>query len=112
MHSLGGHFSISHTADRLLSVADGSSSSVKNRLTQMARYCGTSSDEILRMNDLRRDELVEGQVLRLPSHPDGIGGASDQNGSNASPLMKSFMPERQAQREIWRGIRGEKRIAL
>lgn len=79
-------------------------------LTQIAKICGTSSDEILRMNDLRRGELEDGQVLRLPATRALPETSAD--GAAAPALPKSFSPEAQSQREIWRGVRGQKRIAL
>jgi peptidoglycan/xylan/chitin deacetylase (PgdA/CDA1 family) len=60
--------------------------------------CNITQAELLRANDLRRGELRDGQVLRLP------GITPDQ--------QQAINPERQRAREIWRGIRGQKRVAL
>lgn len=68
-------------------------------LEKLAATCGLSTAELLRLNNLRRGELLDGQVLQIPKPPDGSTNASMQ-------------PDRQRAREIWRGIRGQKRIAL
>ncbi|MGI8908745.1 MAG: polysaccharide deacetylase family protein [Candidatus Sumerlaeaceae bacterium] len=69
-------------------------------LEKIAAICGTSSANVLRQNALSRAELRDGQVLQLP-RPAGD-----------APEIAALQPERQRAREIWRGIRGQKRIAL
>jgi peptidoglycan/xylan/chitin deacetylase (PgdA/CDA1 family) len=67
-------------------------------LEKLSAMCSMTPSQLLAVNNLKRSELRDGQVLRLP----GVNGA-DQQGINA---------ERQRAREIWRGIRGDKRVAL
>ena len=69
-------------------------------LDRIASACGTNAADVLRQNALRRSELRDGQVLQLPKP---AGGA---------PQLSAFEPGRQRSREIWRGIRGQKRVAL
>lgn len=64
----------------------------------LAKACGVTFGEILEANNLKRGELRDGQVLRVPI-PD-----------IEPPPM--FSAETQAAREIWRGIRGRRQIAL
>lgn len=66
--------------------------------SRLARAAGISLDELLKENALTWKELREGQVLRVP-----------RTGGEPDPLLT---PERQRSREVWRGIRGKKRIAL
>ncbi|MCX7625779.1 MAG: polysaccharide deacetylase family protein [Candidatus Sumerlaeaceae bacterium] len=69
----------------------------------IARACGSSTEELLQLNHLTWESLRDGQVLRLPSNC-----ASSSSGSH----LRFFSPDSQMSREIWRGLRGGKRIAL
>lgn len=66
-------------------------------LSQWAGACSTGSREILKINNIRADQLSGGQVIYLPE-----------------PVKETSLTEplRQAEREINRGIRGRKQVAL
>jgi len=73
--------------------------STSDSLDRIAAACGTSAADILKGNNLRRSELRDGQVLQVPR----------VTGDDAPA---AFSKERQLAREVWRGIRGGKRVAL
>lgn len=79
-------------------IPDGSYRAVvwsnSENLKKLAASAGVSSSELLKINRLRSSELREGQVLRVPLRGD----------SEAVPPRLD--------REVWRGIRGRKQIAL
>lgn len=66
-------------------------------LNRIAAACGTTADQILKDNKLTYATLREGQALRIPAPT-----------SDAS----TFEPSQQLRREVWRGVRGRKQIAL
>ncbi|MBX7244369.1 MAG: polysaccharide deacetylase family protein, partial [Candidatus Sumerlaeaceae bacterium] len=66
----------------------------------------TSPEQILADNLLRQEELREGQMLRVPV-PIAM---ADPNSTGILP--RAFNPAEQMKREVWRGIRGRKQIAL
>lgn len=66
-------------------------------LRDLARATSCTAQQILELNNIHASELQSGQVLLVP---DPVA---------SSPL---FDPARQAEREVWRGVRGKKRIAL
>jgi len=71
-------------------------------LSAIARVCGATPQDLLQLNRLTWKSLRDGQALRLPQPCD----LSHQD------LPKFFNADIQMQREIWRGIRGYKRVAL
>lgn len=85
---------------RPLAIKDGFASIVwsdSDALSQIGKACETTGKRILDDNKLEDSRLVEGQALRVPvpviEHP-------------------ALDPMRQLRREVWRGVRGRKRIAL
>lgn len=77
--------------------------SASDSFAAIARVCGSTADELLELNRLTWQSLREGQVLRLP--PECM----------RTPLgaeLSFFSPQKQMSREIWRGMRGARRIAL
>lgn len=72
-------------------------------LSALARSCSTTPQAILSLNRLRYEDLRSGQVLRLPS---------PQVVETTSMLSKVLAPHEQLQREIWRGVRGKRAVAL
>lgn len=77
--------------------------SPSDSLAAIARVCGITADEVLELNHLTWQSLREGQVLRVPP--------SCQLSFSVAELS-FFSPHKQMSREIWRGMRGTKRIAL
>ncbi|MGC8741191.1 MAG: polysaccharide deacetylase family protein [Candidatus Sumerlaeaceae bacterium] len=71
-------------------------------LAAIAGVCGTTSHELLALNHLTWQTLREGQVLRLP--PNCFARET------TSPSF--FSPRVQMAREIWRGPRGQRALAL
>ncbi len=70
----------------------------------IAKCVGVSAEELLALNDLTWKTLRAGQALRLPRLTPEC--------PDAERVPRFFSPEVQMEREIWRGVRGRKRIAL
>lgn len=66
-------------------------------LSDLGRATGASARDILEANALTSDQLREGQALRVPTPREP---------------MRMFDPARQIEREVWRGLRGRKQVAL
>ena len=101
----------------------------RDSMPPVARACGTSVSRILDLNILTADELEEGQALIVPAPPwlrkdeawhlpflslAVLGIKPDKPPAPAVPadLPKAFVPEQEKCREIWRGVRGRRQIAL
>lgn len=72
----------------------------RDTLSDLAKAAGISTNQILALNRLSMSQLRDGQVLRLPAL------------STSSSLDIQPSPDVQRSREVWRGVRGKKRIAL
>lgn len=75
-----------------------------DRLATIAGCVGVTAEELLALNNLTWKTLRAGQALRLPRL------APECPNMQRVPLF--FAAEVQMEREIWRGVRGRKRIAL
>ena len=75
-------------------------------LEKVANACGTTAKRVLEENRLTYAELREGQVLALPTPP----WLNSADAPATAPA--AFDPAVQAPREIWRGVRGGRRVAL
>lgn len=73
----------------------------QDRLADLAKISGISTNEILALNNIAVSQLRNGQVLRVPEFV-----------MTADRLKLGTSPTVQRSREVWRGIRGRKRIAL
>lgn len=71
-------------------------------LGDLAKAAGVTPNQILNLNNLALSQLRDGQVLKIP-----IITKDD-----AYDLDIELDLERQRAREVWRGIRGKKRVAL
>lgn len=69
-------------------------------LADLAKATGTTPNQLLALNHLSMSQLRDGQVLKIPET------------SNTASLDIKLDPLAQRNREVWRGIRGKKRIAL
>lgn len=81
--------------------------SENDSLTSIAKVSSMSQTTLLEFNNMVREDLDEGQALRVPE-PDALSSSAQV----AQNLPRAFSPERQMQREVTRGIRGRKQIAL
>lgn len=70
-----------------------------DRIDRIAAACGTSATAVLSVNRLRVDQLRDGQALSLPPPLEGT-------------LPAFLTAGDQMRREVWRGVRGKKRVAL
>ncbi len=68
----------------------------------LAKASGISTNQILSLNNLSLSQLRDGQVLKIPQIVD----------KNTDDLDIKLDAETQMAREVWRGVRGKKRIAL
>lgn len=73
----------------------------RDTLGDLAKAAGISNSQILALNNLSVSQLRSGQVLRLP-----------QLATTTPSLDIKRNPADQHAREIWRGVRGKKRVAL
>lgn len=73
----------------------------RDSLADLARAAGVSNSQILALNNLAASQLRSGQVLRVPPLA-----------STTSSLKIARGAVDQRAREIWRGVRGKKQIAL
>ncbi len=71
-------------------------------LAAVAQACGTTANDLLRLNNLTWKTLREGQVLRLPT----------SCSARPTTSVRFFSRQVQLEREIWRGIRGRRYVAL
>jgi peptidoglycan/xylan/chitin deacetylase (PgdA/CDA1 family) len=76
----------------------------RDGVERLAATCGMNPADLLRLNRLDASELSDGQVLLIP-----VPRALPAPGS---PRLRPFDPTVQRAREIWRGVRGQNRIAL
>ena len=78
----------------------------------LARACDLPTSALLAGNRLTRGELRAGQMLRLPA-PAWMapGGGDPPSGTPACMLVDTGTTDDLA-REVWRGVRGRKRVAL
>jgi len=75
--------------------------SESDSLQRIASATGVSAARILAVNRLRSSDLRDGQAVVVPEPVDKAAG-----------LPAAFKPEERIRREVWRGVRGSKRIAL
>jgi peptidoglycan/xylan/chitin deacetylase (PgdA/CDA1 family) len=73
-------------------------------LPAIAQCWGMSAAQLLSLNNLSWKALQEGQALRLPDGPPHC--------PDPAHVPRFFSAQQQMQREIWRGIRGRRQIAL
>lgn len=73
----------------------------RDTLAHLARAAGVSNNQILALNNLSVSQLRSGQVLRVPPL------------AQTTPSLDIVRdPAGQRAREIWRGVRGKKQVAL
>lgn len=73
----------------------------RDNLGDLAKAAGISSSQLMALNHLSHSQLRNGQVLKVPR----ISGTS-------SSLKIASSPQAQMAREVWRGVRGKKQVAL
>ncbi|MEI7633333.1 MAG: polysaccharide deacetylase family protein [bacterium] len=99
-----------------------------DRLSSIGSACGITPGDLLGMNNLTVGQLRSGQALRVPvpiqlrpQAPSGIFDSAMQflglriqagDGQSTMPLPAAFDTRRPAEREIWRGVRGRRKVAL
>jgi peptidoglycan/xylan/chitin deacetylase (PgdA/CDA1 family) len=75
-------------------------------LEKVARACGTTADSVLADNRLTHGQMRAGQVLSVPA-PSWLNTPDRPDGAPSA-----FDPAVQAAREVWRGVRGRRQVAL
>lgn len=71
-------------------------------LARLGKVSGASANQLLALNRLSANQLRDGQALRLPNNAATTATTAD------GPRQR----DNQMAREVWRGLRGKKRIAL
>ncbi len=71
-------------------------------LSDLAEFAGLTPNQLLSLNNLALSQLRDGQVLRIPHH----------KGITADGLDIELDQTAQISREVWRGVRGKKQVAL
>lgn len=77
----------------------------------LARACDVPTTALLAGNRLRRSELRAGQALRIPAPAWMAPGAGDPPPGTPG-FMRSDDATADLAREVWRGVRGKRRVAL
>ncbi len=71
-------------------------------LADLAKASDITPNQILSMNNLALSQLRDGQMLKIPKF----------HNADADKLDIQPDPQSQLAREVWRGVRGKKRVAL
>lgn len=89
--------------------------SFQESVEALALYSDNTPAELLALNGMTAASMRAGQVLRLPMQPGAPPAANALSPAQARQVERvaaSLHPDVQRTREVWRGPRGHRRIAL